>query len=53
MITLEHSKAKFEGITEIDDLWFRYNLKGRQGLVNGRKRAGKVGAEIMVFKQKY
>jgi transposase-like protein len=52
MITLQHSNAKFEGITEIDDLWFRYNLKGRQGLENGRKRASKVGAGDNNFQTK-
>jgi len=30
----------FEGITEIDDLWFLYSQKGRQGLKYSRKRGG-------------
>jgi len=30
----------FDGITEIDDLWFLYSQKGRQGLKYSRKRGG-------------
>lgn len=31
---------KFEGITEIDDIWFLYSQKGRKGLEYSRKRGG-------------
>lgn len=30
----------FEGITEIDDIWFLYSQKGRKGLKYSRKRGG-------------
>jgi len=30
----------FEGITEIDDIWFLYSQKGRKGLGYSRKRGG-------------
>lgn len=30
----------FEGITEIDDIWFLYSQKGRKGLKHSRKRGG-------------
>lgn len=30
----------FDGITEIDDIWFLYSQKGRQGLEYSRKRGG-------------
>lgn len=30
----------FEGITEIDDIWFLYSQKGRKGLNYSRKRGG-------------
>jgi len=32
--------SKFEGITEIDDIWFLYSQKGRKGLEYSRKRGG-------------
>lgn len=31
---------KFDGITEMDDLWFQYSQKGRKGLDYSRKRGG-------------
>ncbi len=31
---------KFSGITEMDDLWFLYSQKGREGLKYSRKRGG-------------
>jgi len=31
---------KFEGIAEIDDVWFLYSQKGRKGLKYSRKRGG-------------
>lgn len=34
------SVEKFEGITEIDDVWFLYSQKGRKGLDYSRKRGG-------------
>ena len=33
-------KDNFEGITEIDDIWFLYSQKGRKGLNYSRKRGG-------------
>jgi len=33
-------KKSFEGITEIDDIWFLYSQKGRKGLKYSRKRGG-------------
>lgn len=33
-------KDNFEGITEIDDVWFLYSQKGRKGLDYSRKRGG-------------
>jgi len=32
--------ANFDGITEIDDVWFLYSQKGRKGLKYSRKRGG-------------
>lgn len=32
-------KEQFEGITEMDDIWFLYSQKGRKGLDAGRKQA--------------
>jgi len=37
--TVKDDKA-FEGITEIDDIWFLYSQKGRKGLDYSRKRGG-------------
>jgi len=37
--TAEDAKT-FEGITEIDDIWFLYSQKGRKGLDYSRKRGG-------------
>jgi len=34
------SNKSFEGITEIDDIWFLYSQKGRKGLKYSRKRGG-------------
>lgn len=34
------SDGKFEGIAEIDDVWFLYSQKGRKGLKYSRKRGG-------------
>ena len=31
---------QFEGVTEIDDVWFLYSQKGRKGLQYSRKRGG-------------
>ena len=33
-------KKQFEGITEMDDIWFLYSRKGRKGLDYSRKRGG-------------
>ncbi len=37
--TVKDDRA-FEGITEIDDIWFLYSQKGRKGLDYSRKRGG-------------
>jgi transposase-like protein len=37
---LKSSPETFDGITEIDDVWFLYSQKGRQGLKYSRKRGG-------------
>ena len=37
--TIQDDKS-FEGITEIDDIWFLYSQKGRKGLDYTRKRGG-------------
>ena len=37
--TVKNDKS-FEGITEIDDIWFLYSQKGRKGLDYSRKRGG-------------
>lgn len=37
--TIKDDKS-FEGITEIDDIWFLYSQKGRKGLEYSRKRGG-------------
>ncbi len=38
--SLNRESEDFEGITEIDDLWFLYSQKGRKGLKYSRKRGG-------------
>jgi len=40
LLSLPASVSKFEGDTEIDDLWFLYSQKGRKGLDYSRKRGG-------------
>jgi transposase-like protein len=37
---LNQETSKFEGVTEIDDIWFLYSQKGRKGLGYSRKRGG-------------
>ena len=37
---LGREDKSFEGITEIDDIWFLYSQKGRKGLKYSRKRGG-------------
>jgi transposase-like protein len=37
---MSNNSEKFEGITEIDDIWFLYSQKGRKGLDYSRKRGG-------------
>ena len=37
---LQDTNNPFEGLTEIDDLWFLYSQKGRKGLKYSRKRGG-------------
>ena len=38
--TNSNKNESFEGITEIDDVWFLYSQKGRKGLDYSRKRGG-------------
>lgn len=38
--TKSNEPESFEGITEIDDIWFLYSQKGRKGLDYSRKRGG-------------
>jgi transposase-like protein len=45
-------EKKFEGITEIDDIWFLYSQKGRKGLDYSRKRGGRKGAGDNDFQAK-
>lgn len=40
LTTMDDSDKTFEGITEIDDIWFLYSQKGRKGLDYSRKRGG-------------
>lgn len=37
---INQDEGDFEGITEIDDIWFLYSQKGRKGLDYSRKRGG-------------
>jgi len=38
--SIPKKKEKFEGQTQMDDLWFLYSQKGRKGLKYSRKRGG-------------
>lgn len=40
LLSLPELDDKFEGETEIDDLWIRYSQKGRKGLKYSKKRGG-------------
>ena len=40
LCTLKTDDTQFDGIVEIDDIWFLYSQKGRQGLKYSRKRGG-------------
>ncbi len=40
LCTLTTDDTQFNGIVEIDDIWFLYSQKGRQGLKYSRKRGG-------------
>ena len=42
----------FEGITEIDDVWFSYSQKGRKGLKHSKKRGGNKGVGDNEFQVK-
>lgn len=48
---VENDKT-FEGITEIDDIWFLYSQKGRKGLKYSKKRGGRKGAGDNNFQAK-
>ncbi|MFW6224671.1 MAG: IS1595 family transposase [Bacteroidota bacterium] len=37
---MSKEEKMFEGVTEIDDIWFLYSQKGRKGLKYSRKRGG-------------
>jgi transposase-like protein len=49
---LNKSDTKFDGITEIDDIWFLYSQKGRKGLKYSRKRGGRKQAGDNAFQAK-
>lgn len=49
---LNKKDSKFDGITEIDDIWFLYSQKGRKGLKNSRKRGGSKRAGDNAFQVK-
>ena len=40
LLSLPKTSSKFEGETQLDDLWFGYSQKGRKGLDYSRKRGG-------------
>ena len=40
LCNLKSADSNFVEITEVDDIWFLYSLKGRQGLKYSRKRGG-------------
>jgi len=40
LLSLPKEKFKFSGKTQMDDLWFLYSQKGRNGLKYARKRGG-------------
>lgn len=40
LLSLPVLSSKFEGDTEMDDLWFLYSQKGRKGLAYSKKRGG-------------
>lgn len=40
LLSLPDTSSKFEGETEMDDLWILYSQKGRKGLEFSRKRGG-------------
>ena len=40
LCNLKESNTQFEGLTEMDDVWFLYSQKGRKGLKYSRKRGG-------------
>lgn len=49
---IKQEDSDFEGITEIDDIWFLYSQKGRKGLDYSRKRGGRKGAGDNDFQAK-
>lgn len=40
LLALPETEDKFEGETEMDDIWIRYSQKGRKGLKYSKKRGG-------------
>ena len=40
LCTLKADNTHFDGVVEMDDIWFLYSQKGRQGLKYSRKRGG-------------
>lgn len=58
-ISLKDEPDKFGGITEMDDVWFRYSQKGRKGLKYSRKRGrsshkgdGDFSAKVLIAKER-
>lgn len=49
---INQKDIEFQGITEIDDIWFLYSQKGRKGLDYSRKRGGRKGAGDNDFQAK-
>jgi len=47
---LRSNIGDFENITEVDDIWFLYSQKGRQGLKYSRNRGGTSVGAIMISK---
>ena len=40
LMSIPENDNRFEGETQVDDLWFLYSQKGRKGLKYTRKRGG-------------
>lgn len=53
LLSLSHNEAKFEGETELDDLWIRYSMKGRKGLEHSKNEEEQVIKAIIIIKLKF